>query len=147
MHEHETKLSVAGVIDTVITSVALLYFLSTQPKEGLNLLAASVLWTCFVASHYLRQGFYVGIRELVYFYAEMAYWEVATGRTPHDRIHPQLERSTKCPCCSHKAQPVRSFLEFLAYQLIGIPMLISTAMLKAHSLAGLKKSTRLNRHT
>ena len=134
MHEHETKLSVLGMCDTVVTSGALLYFLSEDPAYGVMFLLSSVLWTWMVASHYRKQGVYVGIRELVYFYAEIAYWEVASGRTPHDRIHPQHRNGGQCPCCSHEVRPVRSLGEFIAFQLIGLPMIMSTAMLKASGL-------------
>lgn len=98
------------------------------------MLAASITWTWIIIAHYWNQGLYVGVRELAYFYVEVPVWKVVTGRIPHDRIHPRHADDGKCPCCSHEVSPVRSLGEFIAFQLIGLPMLISALMLKASAI-------------
>jgi len=133
MHDHEPKPKVIALIDTIVTC-GLLFMLPTFNQNVILLMAVSVAWTVMIAWHYISEGLYVGIRELVYFYIEIAYWEVITGRTPHDRIHPKHASSSSCPVCSHESEPVRSIGQFIVFQLIGIPMFLSVVILKASAL-------------
>lgn len=134
MHDHRPKVNVFAIIDTFLASGVLIWLLSTHLEVGLIILASSVLYTHTVVSHYRTQGLSIGIRELVYFYIEIPFWKVVSGRVAHDRIHPKHQDGANCPCCGHDVRPVRSLGELIIFQIIGLPMLSSVILLKASAV-------------
>ncbi|MBN8421148.1 MAG: hypothetical protein J0L73_19690 [Verrucomicrobia bacterium] len=123
-------------MDTALTSIGLLYLIASNPTIGLFMLLMSVGWTWSIVSHYLNrhQAIEVGIRELVFFYIEIAVWQVMTGRVAHDRIHPLHATTGECPYCVYDVKPVKSLGEFFRFQLIGMSLVLSVLMLKASAI-------------